>query len=434
LWPRFTLITSIPTPNETGHMTHSFRRLISFLLTLTTSVAFSSLGVVASANAGQLASGTITLSNPVQGLASDYTFQFNVPSTGGGNVGTMSFRFTDAASGSTTPPPFFNSTGSGVGLATVGVQIGATDDTSNWALTKSTNGLLTLNATTPTAAPAGTTITVKVTAINNNGTSPDTSGGNTTMCDSITNSETCWVKVQTYSDVAGATPVDTTTLTYTVIDSIVTTAQVDPILTFTVAGVSSGAILTNDSNADTHSGTQVTTTPTSIPFGNVSLGTAKLAQHKLTVVTNANNGYTVYQKFSGSNLLTGSFSGNHIDSFGTGCASPVPYAWTSSHTWAAPTCTTSNAQSGYVGVRTNDSRTTAGSNINASNVYAGPIVGGNTSGNPVMTNPGPDDGGAGAGVTATSGPRYVTYEIGVDAYQPADLYTGAAVYNVIASY
>lgn len=58
-------------------------------------------------------------------------------------------------------------------------------------------------------------------------------------------------------------------------------------LTFTVNGLGSGASTEGVT-------TDVTTTPTSIPFGSLAIGSQIDAAHRLTVTTNATNGYKVY--------------------------------------------------------------------------------------------------------------------------------------------
>jgi hypothetical protein len=170
----------------------------------------------------------------------------------------------------------------------------------------------------------------------------------------------------------------------------------------------------------------VSTTSTTIPFGNVTINKAKVAQQQLFVMTNANNGYSVYAKFSNANgspssnsnaVMVGAISNSNIIApFNAGTAtfaSPV--------LWTAPTGSTANSNSAWLGIRT---YSTGISSFNGSDLYSAPYTGSNI-GDTVMTLGGPDNGTSGA---------VVTLKIQANAYQPADSYTGTMVYNVVASY
>ncbi len=81
---------------------------------------------------------------------------------------------------------------------------------------------------------------------------------------------------------------DSTTVSVGVIEAVKVSAQVAPQITFSIAGIASaqtpcGAGLT----------TGVTTTAADVPFGELTLNTFKYAAQKLSVSTNANNGYAV---------------------------------------------------------------------------------------------------------------------------------------------
>jgi hypothetical protein len=58
-------------------------------------------------------------------------------------------------------------------------------------------------------------------------------------------------------------------------------------LSFSIGGLTSGASTEGVT-------TDVTTLPTSVPFGTLPIGTARTAAHRLTVTTNAGNGYKIY--------------------------------------------------------------------------------------------------------------------------------------------
>ena len=97
---------------------------------------------------------------------------------------------------------------------------------------------------------------------------------------------------------SGANPntdiaLDQTTVSIGIIESVRVTATVDPSITFTIAGVASGA--TNcgagaSTDIDTTTGTNA---PLAVPFGSLTLNTFADAQHLLTVSTNASGGYAV---------------------------------------------------------------------------------------------------------------------------------------------
>lgn len=80
--------------------------------------------------------------------------------------------------------------------------------------------------------------------------------------------------------------VDSTVIKIAVVESVRVTATVDPSLTFTIAGASSGS-----SRCGTT--TDVTTTATTVPYGSVSLAAFNDAAQQLSAVTNGAGGYAV---------------------------------------------------------------------------------------------------------------------------------------------
>lgn len=83
-----------------------------------------------------------------------------------------------------------------------------------------------------------------------------------------------------------ATPLDSANIKVAHIEAVRVSATVDPSITFTVAGTSSGASACGIT-------TDTTTTVDSVPFGTLSLNTFKTGAQLLTVSTNAVNGYSV---------------------------------------------------------------------------------------------------------------------------------------------
>lgn len=88
------------------------------------------------------------------------------------------------------------------------------------------------------------------------------------------------------TDPNSATPIDTTSTRVAHIESVRVTATVDPTISFSIAGIASGATRCGVS-------TDVTTTATSVPFGGMSLNSFKTLAQDLTVSTNASGGYVV---------------------------------------------------------------------------------------------------------------------------------------------
>lgn len=99
-------------------------------------------------------------------------------------------------------------------------------------------------------------------------------------------------------DPSAVTPIDQTTGKVGLIESVRVTATVDPSITFTIAGVTSGGYTCATVDAGTDNLIDIDTTtgsnaPLAVPFGSLSLNTFKDAAHLLTVTTNAVNGYIV---------------------------------------------------------------------------------------------------------------------------------------------
>lgn len=173
---------------------------------------------------------------------------------------------------------------------------------------------------------------------------------------------TYYARATTYSD-TGSTIIDGTNATaFAVLDttSIAVSATVDPNLTFSVAGVSSGGSV----NSST---TTVTTTTTTIPFSTLTAGTPAIGAHDVTVSTNAGSGYTVTASHSASAvsgfppLIAGS---NNIDAFTGTNANPA--------TWSEPAGSAANTNTGFFGYTTEDTSLCTGSTSRfASNAWAG---------------------------------------------------------------
>ena len=140
----------------------------------------------------------------------------------------------------------------------------------------------------------GTAITLKI---------GNTSGTNTLIAPAPAaahtqgTADTYTFKVQNFvnaSDPTG-TPTDQTQGKLGVIESVRVTATVDPTISFSIAGIASGA---SPCGTGTENQTDVTTVtgtnaPLAVPFGTLTLNTFKDAAHLLTISTNAVSGYAV---------------------------------------------------------------------------------------------------------------------------------------------
>ncbi len=187
--------------------------------------------------------------------------------------------------------------------------------------------------------------------------------------------------------------------TYTIIPEV----QVDPQLTFTISSVGANTV----NNGVT---TSVASTFSTLPFDNISINSPKYVAHQLDISTNTEYGYTVKAKLL--SLLQGIYPANDIDPFAaTGATWNTPIAWTS------PTGTVPNVNTGWLGANTTD---TDVSGWSSGVEKFGPI---STVSHEVMQASGRD-----------SSTVYVTYALEVNAYQPADLYSGVLVYNVLPTY
>jgi hypothetical protein len=107
-----------------------------------------------------------------------------------------------------------------------------------------------------------------------------------------------------------------------IVDTVLVTASVDTIFTFTVTGTTTGQTI----NGEPYT-TSVVTTPTTIPFGTLSPGVPKVAGQYLQVVSNARNGFQVTVR--ANQTLLGA-SGADIDTFSNGTSVATPAQWSTS--------------------------------------------------------------------------------------------------------
>jgi hypothetical protein len=126
------------------------------------------------------------------------------------------------------------------------------------------------------------------------------------------------ITVATLDNSNGDAVLDNGSTRVAIVENVVVSASVDTEFTFTVAGVAGGETV---NTADTTGGDS---TPTTIPFGELTADTASTAAQDLTVVTNAQNGFVVTVVTDQQLSSTG---GGDIDGFRNGNFDSTPVAW-----------------------------------------------------------------------------------------------------------
>lgn len=212
------------------------------------------------------------------------------------------------------------------------------------------------------------------------------------------------IRVRTTND--GSTIRDSGDTRVAIVDNVTVTAQVDTSFTFTVAGVNIGQTVNGDATT-----TATTTTATSIPFGLLTPGEAKVAAQQLSVTTNSRNGFTV-TVVEDQNLT--SQTGADIDLFIDGATTSSPTAW------QAPANTLDQENTyGHIGVTTEDSTLSDGDSFGSA-LYAGNFI----TPREIFYHTGPAD-----GTTANKGRTRVAYKVEIGTLQEAgNDYTNTLTY------
>jgi hypothetical protein len=333
-----------------------------------------------------------TLSDSAPGVDANHTIQFTSP-TGIANGQTIILDFTDGT---------FNTTG---------VDYTDIDISTSTPLTLATDCSGSEHAT---AVFSGDILTITLCAgaenghVNANGTTTIKIGTNATSQvagdQQINNAAAGSYQIPL---TAGAS--DTGETRVAIVQTVLVTASVDTLFTFTVAGRPTGTVV---NTADTTGGT---TTATQIAFGRLLANTASTAAQLLTVTTNARNGYSVTVEADG---MLDSANGADIDGFINGAYTMSPTAWT------APGATPGSENTyGHWGIATDDASLTGGANFQ---VGAGGnrFVSASTSPIQVMSHTGPVN-GSGQGIGTTT----VGYKIQTSALQEAaEDYTAVLTY------
>ena len=176
------------------------------------------------------------------------------------------------------------------------------------------------------------------------------------------------------------------------------TASVATNFTFTVAGVASATTTANGEGGTT----DVTTTATTIPWGEISSGTAKKARQDLTVSTNAKNGFSV-TLWKDQNLT--SADGSDIDNF-------QQTATSTAVAWSSPTADIDDENTwGWQGITSEDSTLTVGDTYGTAS-YSG--IGSQSAPIEIFFHTGPAN-----GVTVDKGRTKIGFKIEISALQEA---------------
>lgn len=187
------------------------------------------------------------------------------------------------------------------------------------------------------AITPGTTVTVLI------GCSAQSGGACTTSSpvlinptkSAATGTADLWTLNVSTTDNGGA-PLDSNKVRIATLDATNVHAQVDPSLTFTIAGIADGTSLsTVDAACSDTTNVGNATTATDVDLGFLSNGNINIAAQKLTVSTNAANGYAITATSSGRfiNPSSGySIKGLNSDTALTGNDTPSPATFGASGT------------------------------------------------------------------------------------------------------
>lgn len=296
-----------------------------------------------------------------------YTVGFTFPSTTA--IQCIQVKFGTTSSLGTQPTAMTSA--SGFTLSGGGLTQG------NWTNYGTNNGYLQIDAGT-NQTPTATAATITWTGVTNTSTSGVFYAQITTYSTNTTH--TCSGQVD-----------QSNVMALTTTSGVTTTVTVDPSISFSVGDYGSAV----NSSGDT---SPVTTTATTIPFGNVSGGGTAWGSQTLTVGTNAAHGYSLYVKDTQS--LTDTNSDTIRDQSGT------------PGTAAAFDGSSSQSSFGYTADNANV--------VFGANKWAGLT----TSNTAIASNTG----------AVASDATHVEYKVQVSNTQPAGTYSTVIVYTVAPSY
>lgn len=211
----------------------------------------------------------------------------------------------------------------------------------------------------------------------------------------------------------GATVLESANLLVAIIESVTMTASVPATLTFSIAGISTGAVINGATVTST-------STATTTPFGTLTVGATSTVGQTLTVVTNADGGYivTVQQSQELTNAAGANINSFNNSANGTGSTTPGA--------WANPTgILDSDNTYGHMGLTMDDGADYGNADFTSSK-FAG-LNG--SSAMQIMSHNGPAD-----GVTQNFGKASVAYSVKITALQEAGDYTNTLTYICTPTY
>ena len=274
-----------------------------------------------------------TLSDSDLNVASNHTIKFTSP-TGVSAGEIIDYHFPTAVT------EFSSSSIQALGIEDFDFVIGSSEMT----VTSTFGGCAgaSIVGVTTTISAASSTVRVEICTSNSVGASASTTleiGTNATASSTGNSQITNPTSAASYEILIAGSQTDTGKLRVAIIDDVTVTATVSTSFTFTIAGINSSTACVGDT-------TDITSTATTIPFGTLTANTSSTACQKLTVSTNASNGFIVTVQ-ADSAFVSG--SGDDIDFFRNGDAIENPVSWT------APSSTAgSEATYGHWGVTTSD--------------------------------------------------------------------------------
>jgi hypothetical protein len=284
----------------------------------------------------------------------------------------------------------------------LGTAVDGTGDT-GVAVTGATLGTNTIpsGGTWAVSVVDGTTDQLRATSAG--GSTPNANGAITwnAVTNSSTTDTTFYGVFETFTNVDCSTggPVDSAVVTFIFKDGALVSLTIDPTLSFTIAGVTSGGTINGVS-------TTITTTPTAVSFLNaVNSTTNGVSAHDLTVGTNASGGYSVYIRHTQS-LTSG--ADTITDWTGTNAAPTSPFP-TGSEAWGY----TSN--DGALLTGTANRFTNGGDNWSGFSTSTNELV------------------GDGTGPVASATTR-VGHQVAVDASTEAGTYQTTIIYTAASTY
>ncbi|QQR65260.1 hypothetical protein IPH92_01615 [Candidatus Kaiserbacteria bacterium] len=332
------------------------------------------------AEAASITNASDTLSNSAPSVTSNHTIAFELPN---GMATSSNFTVTFASQFDT----------SGVLIGDIDLSVNTVDQTlagasgaGTWGVTGIGTDAITFETPTDGGTASSSDMIIKI-------GSNATGGAIKIVNPSATTS---------YPITIAGTMQDSGEMRVAIVDQVTVSANVDTSLTFTVTGVNSSSTVNGSPTT-----TIATSTPTTLPFGNLPIGVSRTLAHDLSVSTNASVGYTVTVQQAGSLQST---TGATIDGFIDGTNTVTPSAW------QGPGGLIANPNSyGHWGLTSNDTAILARSVQFGSNEW----VSGSTTPIAIMGHNGPSD-----GTTINSGAARVGYQIQISALQEAgDDYT-----------